>query len=93
MAEIQVERVGEGAYQVDVSDATGSSTHRVTVSHSERERYAPDAEPEELVRESFQFLLERESKEAILSRFGLSTIERYFPEYPEKIRDRLGGGM
>lgn len=93
MADIQVERVGDGAYQVDIRDATGSSTHRVTVSQSERERYAPDTDPEELIRESFRFLLEREPREAILSRFGLSTIERYFPEYPEKIRDRLGGGM
>ncbi len=93
MAEIMVERVAEGAYEVEVEDARGSSRHRVTVSASEREKYASGADPARLVEESFRFLLEREPKEAILSRFGLSTIERYFPEYPEKIRMRLGQGV
>ena len=39
---------------------------------------------------SFRFLLAREPKESILSRFELPVIERYFPEYPEEIRGRLG---
>ena len=36
---------------------------------------------EELVRDSFGFLLERESKESILKEFDLAMIKRYFPEY------------
>jgi hypothetical protein len=35
------------------------------------------------------FLLERESPESILSRFELSVIGHYFPEYPGTIRRRL----
>ena len=40
---------------------------------------------EELVRRSFEFLLEREPKEAILHRFNLRDIKKYFPEYPRDI--------
>ena len=40
---------------------------------------------EELVRRSFEFLLEREPKESILSRFDLTVISRYFPEYERLI--------
>lgn len=42
-------------------------------------------EPEELVRRSFRFLLEREPKEAILQQFNLRDINRYFPEYESEI--------
>ena len=39
--------------------------------------------PEELIRNSFIFLLERESKESILGRFYLHEIQKYFPEYED----------
>ncbi len=39
--------------------------------------------PEELVRRSFEFLLQRESKESILREFDLSVIQRYFPDYDQ----------
>jgi len=41
------------------------------------------------VRRSFEFLLERESKDSILARFDLSVISRYFPEYEREIKRRL----
>lgn len=40
---------------------------------------------EELIRKSFQFLLEREPKESILSRFNLRVIKNYFPEFEKEI--------
>ena len=46
-------------------------------------------EPEELIRKSFEFLLEHEPKESILSRFDLTVISRYFPEYEGEIKKRL----
>ncbi len=52
----------------------------------ELERFAPLSSVEDLVRRSFKFLLEREPPQSILSRFGLSDIERYYPEYPRVIR-------
>ena len=41
---------------------------------------------EELVRKSFEFLLERESNQSILREFNLRDISRYFPEFKEKIK-------
>lgn len=41
---------------------------------------------EKLIEKSFDFLLERESKESILSTFDLRVIEKYFPEYEQEIR-------
>jgi hypothetical protein len=44
---------------------------------------------ETLVRETFEFLLEREHVRSILTRFDLTVVTRYFPEYPAEIRRRL----
>jgi hypothetical protein len=42
---------------------------------------------EELIKKSFEFLLEREPKESILYRFNLRVINQYFPEFEEEIRN------
>jgi hypothetical protein len=47
---------------------------------------------EELIRRSFEFLLEREPKDAILRAFDLPVIARYFPEYEAEIGRRLRAG-
>ena len=41
----------------------------------------------ELVKFSFEFLLEREPNTAILSSFDLIQISQYFPEYFKELRD------
>ncbi len=41
---------------------------------------------EELIKKSFEFLLERESNKSILSKFNLKVIKSYFPEYEEEIK-------
>jgi hypothetical protein len=41
---------------------------------------------EELVKKSFEFLLERESPSSILPEFDLSIIARYFPDYENTIQ-------
>lgn len=43
-------------------------------------------EVEDLVRRSFEFLLEREPPESILGSFDLSVIGRYFPEYDQRFK-------
>jgi hypothetical protein len=50
-----------------------------------------DVAPGELVRASFEFLLEREPATSILREFSLDVISRYFPDYPAEISARLGG--
>ena len=75
---------------VFVGSAVEGVEHLVTVSRVELGRYAPAAsEPTPLVEESFRFLLEREPATAILRKFALSEIERYFPDYRAEIAARL----
>ncbi len=73
--------------RVTVREGASSTTHEVAVSSADVARLAPGAtDPEDLVRRSFAFLLAREAKESILSRFELPVIGRYFPEYDRTIR-------
>jgi hypothetical protein len=41
------------------------------------------------VRETIEFLLEREPATAILPEFSLNDVARYFPEFPEELQRRL----
>jgi hypothetical protein len=89
-AKIEVEKLDASHFRVRVIEAGSESTHHVTLDPKDYARLAGGAvEPEELIRKSFQFLLEREPKESILSRFDLSVIGRYFPEYEREIKKRL----
>ena len=76
--------------QVTLKDSRSSKSFRVTVQKSDYERLTEKSVPvETLVRKSFEFLLEREPKESILSQFDLMVIGRYFPEYEQEIVRRL----
>lgn len=88
--DISVQHNGGDTYTVALSGDEGKSSHDVTVAHEALQRYAPGATAEDLLRESFAFLLEREPPSSILRTFTIETIEHYFPEYPEEIRRRLG---
>jgi hypothetical protein len=63
------------------------SSHSVAVSRADLARLDPGpTAPDDLVRRSFEFLLEREPPSSILSTFELSVISRYFPGYEADIR-------
>lgn len=67
--------------------------YTVTISPASMARWSVGSElkdVEDLVRRSFEFLLERESPSSILPQFELSVIETYFPEYDELIRSSRG---
>ena len=88
--EITVERINDSEFRVRIIEGGSESSHRVTLSPKDYSRLTGGkTEPEELVRRSFEFLLERESKESILNRFDLSVISRYFPEFDREIKRRL----
>jgi hypothetical protein len=70
---------------VDVLEGASTSQHTVEVSTAELDRWGRGRSAEDLVRDSFRFLLERESRESILREFKLSVIGRYFPEYEREI--------
>lgn len=42
----------------------------------------------EFVKKTFEFLLEREPKEAILKSFDISVIKKYFPDYEDFMKER-----
>ena len=89
-ATIEVEKIDNSKFRVRVIEAGSETTHDVTVSPNDYTRLTNGKiELEEVVRRSFEFLLEREPKESILTRFDLSVISRYFPEYEREIRRRL----
>ena len=92
MATITVESVDATTWRVSVDEGGSRTTHDVTVTAADSARYAPGASVERLLEASFEFLLERESKESILSSFALPVIERYFPEYPRTIAAALASG-
>jgi hypothetical protein len=89
-AKIEVERLDASQFRVRVIEGGSESVHQVTLDPKDHARLAgASADPEKLIRKSFEFLLEREPKESILSRFDLSVISRYFPEYEREIKKRL----
>jgi hypothetical protein len=89
-AKIEVEKIDKSRFRVRVTESGSDTTHDFTVSPRDYTRLTNGkVEPEELVRRSFEFLLAREPKESILTRFELSVISRYFPEYEREIKRRL----
>jgi hypothetical protein len=70
-------------------EAKESTQHRVRVTAADLARYAPGHSAEELLKESFQFLLGHEPNTSILSSFDLPVISRYFPDFEQEIKKRL----
>ncbi len=90
MTEIQVHRSDVehmlSRFTVRIREDGSESVHDVTLSASDFGRLGvPYRSPEEFVRACFEFLLERESKEQILSSFDVSVIATYFPEFEDRI--------
>jgi hypothetical protein len=89
-ARIEVETVRDGEFLVRVIDEASESSHRVTLNAEHYNRLTRgQIEAQELVKRSFQFLLEREPKESILGQFDMQVIARYSPEYEREIKRRL----
>ena len=90
MAQIEVEKLKEGEFQVRIIEKRGESTHRVTLTEDTyRKLSGGKVDPRELIKRSFEFLLEREPKESILPKFDLQLIGRYFPEYERELKRRI----
>lgn len=87
---ITVKHLAGDEWQVTVK-AGVTTHHRVRVTTAELDRFAEGRTAEELLRESFRFLLEREPNTSILDSFDLPIIGGYFPEYEREIRKRLRG--
>ncbi|MBI4094462.1 MAG: hypothetical protein HY436_01500 [Candidatus Liptonbacteria bacterium] len=89
---------GSVRFLVQVTDERSTAEYAVVVEmdfwdrlfnnslFSAEKRSFSEAGAEALVRKSFEFLLAREPKEAILSSFNLREITGYFPSYEDEIR-------
>ena len=89
MAKIQVQKTGDETYWVKV-EAPTMTTHTVNLKDAYCEKLTDgQVPPETLIERSFEFLLQRESNLTILSRFDLSEIGQYFPQYEQDIVKRL----
>ena len=89
MALLEIRTLDDSTFVVTVSSGTPTS-HRVTVAADYAAKLTGGrATTEQLIRCSFEFLLEREPNTSILSHFDLTVIGRYFPEYETKIASLL----
>lgn len=90
-AKITVSEIKAGEFQVRVSEGGTETSHHVAISPADYNRYAGTSgvTQEELVRRSFEFLLEHEPKESIIGRFQLNVISRYFPQFEKEMQRRL----
>lgn len=79
------------SFGVQVAEPDGQTRHSVTLSTDEFKRLTVGKQttPEQLIRKSFEFLLEQGPKRHILRQFDLSAISRLFPDYPAHILTRL----
>ena len=93
MTTITVRPIGTHQYGVQVTEGDLTTSHTVTVPEDLLDEWgmldAAGEDEERVVRESFEFLLEREPATSILGDFSLSVIPRYFPEYSEELARRL----
>jgi hypothetical protein len=84
---IKVEEKDEKEFEVIVDEDGTRTKHVVTLDDEYYEHLTQgNITKKELIKRSFEFLLKREPKESILSRFNLKIINTYFPEYEEKIK-------
>jgi hypothetical protein len=87
---IEVKKKDQEEFRVKVEEKGASKEYVVTLEDS----YYQDLTQgkitkEKLIEKSFRFLLQRESKESILSQFNLKVIKSYFPEFEEEIRETI----
>lgn len=90
LPEIAIETLRHDPWEFKVvlrEDEEVVGEYSVGMSDDEYERYGDGAEPDEVIRGTFTFLLSREDPEMIFDQFRLSDVEKNFPEYPEVIRE------
>ncbi len=91
MSEITVTPLDAGAFAVEIHQGGTTTNHRVTVPEDMVDDLGlGDVDRQALVRQSVEFLLERESPTSIMSEFALTDIQRFFAEYYDEIPRRVG---
>ena len=92
MSEITITSMEPDHFGVQVTEGDTTTSHRVAVPDAALDELGlAGVERERVVRESFDFLLEREPATSIMPEFSLADIGRFFPEFREELPRRLSG--
>lgn len=87
---IQVERLDDLHFRVTVNGPTQTTHHKVAVRHEYHEQLVgEEVSAHDLVEAAFKFLMTKEPNTSILLGFDLAETERYFPEFPQEIKNFL----
>lgn len=93
---IEVEQTGQSdplAFRVTIREAARETHHNVTMSRADYDRLTNGScPPARCIEAAFRFLLDREPKEAILSRFDVSVIARYFSDFDVALPRYIASG-
>ena len=82
----QISQFPKATFEVVVQNGNETS-HKVHLSEDYYQKLTGGSiSPEDLIHKSFEFLLERESKESILREFDLPVIQTYFSEFESTIQ-------
>ncbi|MBD3426850.1 MAG: hypothetical protein GF409_06425 [Candidatus Omnitrophica bacterium] len=83
---IQIRENNEHEFTVTVEESDGKTEYTVGLDNAYyRDLTGGNITRKELIRKSFEFLLEREPNSSILTRFDLRAIRDYFPGYEKTI--------
>jgi len=84
---IEVKKKNGQQFLVTIEERGSTTEHTVTLDDGYYQNLTDGKiTREELIKKSFEFLLEREFKESILSEFNLRVIRNYFPEFEEELK-------
>jgi hypothetical protein len=87
MIDVEQTKTGERmAFRVTVKEGRSQTRHTVTMQRATYEKLAAGrVDPEDCVRAAFEFLLDHEPKESILSSFDITVIGNYFPDFEQQL--------
>ena len=89
---IQIQPMAEHEFAVEITEGTTHTRHRVVVPPDLLDDLGlVDVDEQRLVRESIQFLLEREPATSLYEEFPLDTVASRFPDFADDLRARLAG--
>ncbi len=83
----QTKQDPEYNFEVTIEENKTKTDHLVSMSKEYFNNLKTNKQPSEIIQESFNFLLKKESKEQILSKFNITLISHYFPEFQKYIED------
>ena len=76
-------------FNIVVEEGGKKTKHSVSMSKDFYESLGVEVAAWKVIETSFRFLLDHEPKESILSKFDITVISHYFPEFKEQLMKKL----